>query len=77
MSRTERKLSRRLAQDMKSRRGVANLAFSVIPAGITLAQCCFFANLFRRRRRQAEFGAFCADLTGAGPGMLLAFRVEP
>jgi hypothetical protein len=74
MSRTERKLSRRLAQDMTSRRGVANMAFSVIP---TVTPCCFFANFLRRRRRQAEFGAFCPDLAGAGPGMLFASGVEP
>jgi len=34
-------------------------------------------NFFRCRRLQAEFGAFCPDLTVAAPGMLFAFRVEP
>ena len=55
-----------------------NLAFSVITAGtIPAALCYFFANFFRRRRLQAEFGSFCPDLAGAGPGMLLAVGVEP
>jgi len=54
------------------------VTFNVIPGGtITVALCCFFANFLRRRRMKAEFGAFCPDLVGAGPGMLFAPRVEP
>jgi hypothetical protein len=44
---------------------------------MTVAPCCFFANFFRRRCLQAEFGAFCPDLAGARPGMLFAPRVDP
>jgi hypothetical protein len=54
-----------------------NVAFRVIPAGTITVPCCFFANFLRRRRLQAEFGAFCPDLAGAEPGTLFALGVEP
>jgi len=50
----------------------------VIPAGRSPWRRVVSSTIFfRRRRPQAEFGAFCPDLAGAGPGMLLAARVEP